>query len=98
MESLKTKGSEKPTQEKIIQQLDKIEEATVGEELEAKRKGISVEEYQKEKRKFYGVEHPDYIHRKEEAESSAMINNIKQWEKAHKEIDQNKFEQLPFGI
>ncbi len=98
MESLKIKGSEKPTQEKIIQQLDKIEEATVGEELEAKRKGISVEEYQKEKRKFYGVEHPDYTHRKEETESSTMINNIKQWEKAHKEIDQNKFEQLPFGI
>lgn len=97
MESLKTKVSEKPTQEEVIQQLDKIEEATVGEELEAKREGISVEEYQKEKRKFYGVEHPDSIP-KEEAESSTLANSIKQWQKGHKEIDQNALEQLPSAI
>ena len=97
MESLKTKVSKKPTQEEVIQQLDKIEEATVGEELEARREGISVEEYQKEKRKFYGVERLDYIH-KEETESSTLANSMKQWQKEHKEIDQNAFEQLPSDI
>src|ERR1035437_7705988 len=70
-----------PTKEAVRDSFDRTKEDTIGTELEARRLGLSEEEYEKQKRKDFSEKNSPIHSAEENAKFFEMKNFIEQWQK-----------------
>ena len=86
-------GRKNPSKIDVQNVLEHVEDATLGEEMEAKIQGKNLDDFQEETKDYYGVSR-EHLLSPEDVQAMPLIDFVNDWEKENREIDTTGTEQL----